>query len=121
MLTLRLKSGEYLTIGDDIAIQVFRQAGDSVEVAVKAPREIPVLRGGVLERSGKRPVGLRDSTKRPGAPVKGGKRLSPSDTQTVLEQIAVLVDRLEADASSQKEDLARLRGLLGRLGEELNG
>lgn len=119
MLTLRLKSGEYLTIGDDIAIQVFRQAGDSVEVAVKAPREIPVLRGEVLERSGKRPAGLRDSAKKSGVPVKGGRRFSSSENQAVMEQITALVDRLEADPSW--EDIARLRELLDRLGEELSG
>lgn len=121
MLTLRLKSGEYLTIGDDIAIQVFRQAGDSVEVAVKAPREIPVLRGGVLERSGKRPAGLRDSTKKSGVPGKGGRQFSSSENQAVMEQITALVDRLESEDSCPKEDFARLRGLLDRLGEELNG
>ena len=59
MLSLRLKSGEYLTIGDNIAVQVFRQRGDNIEVAIKAPREISVLRGQLLERAEERPEGLR--------------------------------------------------------------
>ena len=50
MLSLRLKTGEYLTIGDNITVQIYRQVGDSVEVAIKAPREIPVLRGKVAQR-----------------------------------------------------------------------
>lgn len=36
MLSLQLKSGEYLTIGDDIVVQVFEQGG-TIRVAVKAP------------------------------------------------------------------------------------
>ena len=52
MLSLQLKSGDYLTIGDDIAVQIFQQSGSAFSVAVKAPREIPILRGEVLERTG---------------------------------------------------------------------
>ena len=59
MLFLQLKSGEYLTIGEDVAVQVFRETGDRIRVAVKAPKEIPVLRGEVRERNGtQRPDGL---------------------------------------------------------------
>lgn len=54
MLSLQLKSGEYLTIGDDIVVQVFEQGG-AIRVAVKAPRELPILRGEVHERDGQRP------------------------------------------------------------------
>ena len=59
MLFLQLKSGEYLTIGDNVAVQVFQDTGDRIRVAVKAPREITVLRGEVRERNGTdRPDGL---------------------------------------------------------------
>ncbi len=119
MLTLRLKSGEYLTIGDDIAIQIFRQAGDSVEVAVKAPREVPVLRGEVLERSGKRPQGLRESAKRPAPSSKSGRRPPAQERQEAVKQAVSLVEQLEAGGLCPREDLARLRDLLVRLGEEL--
>lgn len=54
MLSVQLKSGEYLTIGDDIVVQVF-QAGSSFRVAVQAPRELPIVRGEVYERTGTRP------------------------------------------------------------------
>ena len=49
MLSLQLKSGEYLTIGNDIVVQVFEQGG-AIRVAVKAPRELSILRGEVHER-----------------------------------------------------------------------
>ena len=45
MLSLRLKSGEYLTIGEDITVQVFQDRGNSIEVAIDAPRDLPILRG----------------------------------------------------------------------------
>lgn len=59
MLFLQLKEGEYLTIGEDIAVQVFPDSGGRIRVAVKAPKDLTVLRGEVRERNGaKRPEGL---------------------------------------------------------------
>ena len=59
MLFLQLKSGEYLTIGEDIAVQVFQETGDRIRVAVSAPRDLTILRGEVRERNGaQRPEGL---------------------------------------------------------------
>ena len=59
MLSLNLKDGEYLTIGEDIVIQVFTNS--TIRVAVQAPREMTVLRGEVLERGGEdRPDCLYD-------------------------------------------------------------
>ena len=52
MLFLQLKSGEYLTLGDDIVIQVFKESGERVRLAVKAPKDLTILRGEVLERAG---------------------------------------------------------------------
>lgn len=61
MLSLRLKSGEYLTIGKDITVQVFQDRGNSIEVAIDAPRDLPILRGKLFEQTGSRPEGLHDS------------------------------------------------------------
>lgn len=59
MLFLQLKPGEYLTIGEDIAVQVFHGPGTRIRVAVKAPKEVSILRGEVRERNGEaRPEGL---------------------------------------------------------------
>ncbi len=66
MLSLQLKSGDYVTIGEDIVVQVY-QNGPGFRVAIKAPRDVPILRGEVLERDGAaRPQGLHD--KRPNPP-----------------------------------------------------
>lgn len=59
MLSLRMRSGEYLTIGEEIAIQVFPESGTAVRVAISAPKDVRILRGEVRERSGaERPKGL---------------------------------------------------------------
>ena len=50
MLSLQLKDGEYLTIGEDIVIQVFTNS--TIKLAIQAPREVPIVRGEVLERNG---------------------------------------------------------------------
>ena len=56
MLCLNLNVGEYLTIGEDVVVQLDRITGDRCKLVVEAPREVPILRGEVLARNGgKRP------------------------------------------------------------------
>ena len=52
MLTLTLTEGEYMTIGDNIVVQISRTGENRCKLNVQAPREIPIVRGEVLERSG---------------------------------------------------------------------
>lgn len=52
MLCLNLNQGEYITIGEDVVVQMERIVGDRCKLMVQAPREVPVVRGKVLERSG---------------------------------------------------------------------
>ena len=61
MLSLQLKDGEYLTIGEDIVIRVFTNS--TIKMVIQAPREMTILRGEVLERNGEdRPDCLYDLT-----------------------------------------------------------
>lgn len=123
MLSLQLKSGEYLTIGDDIAVQIFQQPGGAFSVAVKAPREVPILRSSVLERSGEsRPDGLLDrKPKRPSVRARNARnmedfaRRKEKRTEAVAEMRRVL-DRMEknGDGAFQKE-LEALRTLTDRI------
>lgn len=56
MLCLNLNQGEYMTIGDDVVVQLDHISGDRCKLVVHAPREMPIVRGAVLERNGgKRP------------------------------------------------------------------
>ena len=52
MLKLSLTPGEYLTIGEDIVVQVYRAENGRSYIAIDAPREVPVVRGAVRERQG---------------------------------------------------------------------
>ena len=58
MLVLGVRSGEYITIGQDIVIQVVK-AGEVTRLAVQAPRECPVVRGKLVEASGGAPDCIR--------------------------------------------------------------
>lgn len=72
MLRLSLTPGEYFTVNGEIVIQVTRVDGDRVHVAVEAPREMPIVRGAVLEREGgRRPEALAR------IPPKGHRSLNP--------------------------------------------
>jgi len=121
MLSLRLKSGEYLTIGDNIAVQVFRQKGDSVEVAVKAPREIPVLRGELLERTNERPEGLRKGDyKRPSQFAHNAKRLEILECKrenraAAVESMAALLSEIEAGEPQLHDKIQAIRMQLAKL------
>jgi len=55
MLCLSLRTGEYLTIGDNIILQLDRMSGDKCKFVIKAPKEVSILRGSVLERTESRP------------------------------------------------------------------
>ena len=59
MLCLVMKEGEYLTIGDDIVVQAFPDSKNRVRLAIKAPKDVTILRGSLREKSGAaRPEGL---------------------------------------------------------------
>ena len=65
MLKISLTPGEYLTIGDNIVIQLYRSEGGRSYLAIDAPREIPIVRGAVLEREGgQRPEHLAEVPKK---------------------------------------------------------
>ena len=61
MLCLNLSPGEYMVIGENVIVQLDRISGDRCKLIIQAPREIPVVRGEVLERNGaERPACIFD-------------------------------------------------------------
>lgn len=52
MLCLNLNQGEYMTIGENVVVQLDSIVGDRCKLVINAPKEVPVLRGKVLERNG---------------------------------------------------------------------
>lgn len=56
MLCITMRKGDYFTIGEDIVIQFDYLSSERVHLTIHAPRDVPILRGDVLERGvGKRP------------------------------------------------------------------
>ena len=99
MLSLQMKSGEYITIGTDVVVQVFRDSGPQFHISIKAPKEIPIVRGSLLERDGQeRPDGLH----------KRGPKKSPSDQIRSARKLEELAKRREA---RQKEQETRSRAM----------
>ena len=49
MLVLTRKPGEKIFIGDNISLTIVEVKGDSVRIAVDAPREIKIYRGEIYE------------------------------------------------------------------------
>lgn len=68
MLSLLMREGEYLTIGEDIVVQVFPDSKSRVRLSIAAPRDVTILRGDLREKGGaERPEclkGLPDSASR---------------------------------------------------------
>ncbi len=53
MLALTVRAGDYITIGDDVVIQILK-VGDLCRVAIDAPREVPIERGKVREQNARK-------------------------------------------------------------------
>ena len=58
MLSLTVRSGDYITIGDNVVIQVLK-VGDTCRVAIDAPREMPIERAKVHEQTADTPECIR--------------------------------------------------------------
>ena len=52
MLCITMRKGDYFTIGKDIVVKVDRLGVDRIHLSIDAPKELPILRGEVLERGG---------------------------------------------------------------------
>ena len=64
MLKLTLNQDEYLTIGDGIVVQLTDVGGRHAELTIYADRDIPIVRGEVLERQGGRRPGCLERPSR---------------------------------------------------------
>ena len=66
MLSLMLKEGEYLTIGEDIVVQVFPDSKSRTRLSISAPKDVTILRGDLWERGGAdRPDCVLETQRRP--------------------------------------------------------
>jgi len=52
MLCISMLAGEYFTINDNIVVKLDHVYASRLHLTINAPREIPIVRGRVLERNG---------------------------------------------------------------------
>ena len=49
MLIIRRGRGESIFIGDDIEVEILDIGSNQVKIGIRAPKQIPVMRGEILE------------------------------------------------------------------------
>ena len=92
MLSLQLRTGDYMTIGENVVVQLDQVSGDRCKLVVQAPRDMAILRGEVLERTGgERPECVFDSPRRHRQAV----AWSRSKTRA-LNSIRLLLDQMDS-------------------------
>ena len=108
MLKLTLLPDEYLTVNGDIVVQLLRVAGGGADVAVEAPREIPIVRGAVLERSGgQRPACLAPPPKKKPRYYRDQVFRWNDDRERAVRAMKRVFDRLEEQGSVEEAKVLR--------------
>lgn len=108
MLKLSLLPDEYLTINGNIVIQLTRVAGGRAYVAVDAAREIPIVRGTVLEREGgQRPDCLKPPVRRRSRPQRDLVFRWNDDRDRAVRTMRQVIDRLEQNGSDSEAKVLR--------------
>lgn len=114
MLKLTLHPDEYLVVGGNIVIQLTRVAGGMANLALDAPREVPIVRGAVLERQGgQRPACLGAPPKKKGAYYRDQVFRWNDDRERAVRIMKQVMDRMDPDGG--KEEVKLLRKQLDRI------
>ena len=66
MLALTVREGDYVTIGEDIVVQVLK-TGEVFRIAIEAPRELEIRRAKVQEAVGDVPACIREKRRQEAA------------------------------------------------------
>ncbi len=104
MLCLSLRAGDYLTIGEDVVLQLDRMTGERCKLVINAPREIPILRGDVRERSGvERPDCVMDKPRWHKREVTWDS--SKTQALTAMRKLLSKMDGNDADVRSLRQKL----------------
>lgn len=121
MLKLSLLPTEYLTINGNIVVQLTRVAGGRAYVAIDAARDIPIVRGTVLEREGgKRPDCLEPPARKRMKPQRDLVFRWNDDRDRAVRKMQQVIDHLEQSGAADEAKVLRtqLNCLLPTLWEE---
>lgn len=73
MLSLTVREGDYITIGEDVVVQVLK-AGDTFRIAINAPRSMAIERAKVYEQTRDVPECIRRVQRKAPLPASAQKR-----------------------------------------------
>lgn len=108
MLKLTLLPDEYLTVGDNIVVQLLRVSGGRADVAIEAPRAVPVVRGAVLERQGgKRPACLEPPPKKKARYYRDQVFRWNDDRERAVRSMKQVFERLEQNGAGEEAKILR--------------
>lgn len=108
MLKLTLLPDEYVVVNDNIVVQLMRVAGGRADLAVEAPREVPIVRGTLLERQGgERPACLGAPPKRKGKHYRDQVFRWNDDRERAVRAMKQAFDRLEQNGAADEAKVLR--------------
>ena len=108
MLKLTLLPDEYLTVGNSIVVQLLRVAGGRADVAIEAPRTVPVVRGAALERQGgKRPACLEPPPKKKARYYRDQVFRWNDDRERAVRSMKQVFERLEQKGAGEEAKILR--------------
>ena len=104
MLCITLLPNDYFIVGSDTVVQFDRLSGERIHLTIHAPREVPIVRGEVLERQGgQRPACVKDRSPQyvKQLPWDHSKKQALAELRQALEQMG---DSPEAQTIREKLD-----------------
>lgn len=107
MLNLTVLPEEYITINENIVIQIVRVAGGKVNLAIFADRSIPVVRGKVLERGGADRPGCLISTAKKTRTKRDQLVLWNDDKERAVRRMLAAMERLEQQGAGEDVEILR--------------
>lgn len=115
MLCFTMKRGEYFTVGSDTVILFDQLSSDRVHLSIHAPRDVPIVRSAVLERSGNPPPPCVTAL-----PVRKKSRYKPDaifrwndERERAVRKLQNVADQLEEHGA--REEAASLREQLEQI------
>ena len=109
MLCITMRRGEYVTVDGDTVILVDQLSGERAHLTIHAPRDVAIVRGAVLERSGNPPpaclaeLSARKRAKyRPEAVFRWN-----SEREKAVRRMEQVAERLEKSGSMEEAEILR--------------
>ena len=109
MLCITMRRGEYFTVDGDTVILVDQLSGERAHLTIHAPRDVAMVRGAVLERSGNPPpaclaeLSARKRAKyRPEAVFRWN-----SEREKAVRRMEQVAERLEKSGSMEEAEILR--------------